>query len=256
MLTVSMPTWNTPPELLHRAAASVLASDTELRLVVVDDQSPQPLKLPRDSRLIVHQLARNSGRYFADAVVISALDDGWWAVLDADDRVDPDHYGRILAAANNHGVAFSPYWRHQTGKPDLLQQPVTRKLKNLPRGFAHLAHWCSGIYRMDRVQRAGGIHPGFRVGFDTLFVLMVSRGGAVEVIDTPGYHWCRRDGDSLTTASDTRFGSPHRAKAKEQLRRIWARSWYVGPKDAIDETISKQLREQVEEEASRLRLSL
>ncbi len=229
-LVVSIPTWRTPPRLLARSVASALASDAEPLVVLVEDgEDTDPrFEPPTHDRLIRHRLAENRGRYFADAVVVGALaPEQWWTPLDADDWVEPWHHSALLAAADPVGAAVSGYDRADARNGRRYQQnPSRARLQGQPaEGFTHLAHWCSGVYRADRVARAGGIHPGFRVGFDTLFVLMLHLTGPVAVVEKGGYHWERRRSGSLTTAPETRFGSPHRIQAKERLVALYRHAW-------------------------------
>lgn len=262
MITVSMPTYRTPPDLLLRAVKSVLAQNgVDVRLVVVAD-GPQDLpKLPNDDRLTVFELPDNMGRYYADAVVTRAIANrpaDWWAVLDADDWITPGHYARLIKHADD-GAAVSTYQRHEVGRPARLTEPAASIAREPRPGFAHLAHWCSGIYTVERVSRAGGIHPGYRVGFDTLFVLMLRLTGPVGICRTPGYHWVRRPSGSLTTARETRFGSPHRIAAKRQLMDDYRHAWRWrdhDPGGKLRQTIAPQLRRDVERDALTLRRRL
>lgn len=260
MITISIPTFRTPPDLLDRAVRSALAqTGVQVRVVVVNDGGGPLDKLPDDDRLIVYDLPNNRGRYFADAVVTRAIadrPDDWWAVLDADDWIAPGHLAQIVPAAID-GAVVSTYVRHQIGRPALTTHPSPRITKPPYRhAFTHLAHWCSGAWTVERVHRAGGIHPGFRVGFDTLYVLMVRLTGDVGVSRVPGYNWCRRDEGSLTTAQETRFGSAHRSRAKAQLVEIYRdayRSRDTGPGDRLRAQIPYELRKEVERHALKLR---
>lgn len=264
MLTVSIPTWRTPPELLERSVRSVLDSqDVDLRLVVVVDGEQRIPRLPADDRLIVHELATNRGRYFADAVVVEAVEtspDHAWAPLDADDWVDPRHYRRMTAALEgSDGVVVSSYWRREPGRRPKLVEPTRRLSMPADGTFRHLIHWCSGIYRADRVHLAGGVHPGYRVGYDTLFVLLLRMTGPVEVLRRPGYHWERRREGSLTTSPETRFGSPHRVEARRGLVDLHDRAWAAGPRrvgSVVRGDIRADLRADVLEESDRLRREL
>lgn len=259
MITVSMPTYQTPPQLLRRAVDSVLAqTGVDVRLIVVAD-GPQDLPpLPDDDRLTIHDLPHNRGRYYADAVVTRAIANrpqDWWAVLDADDWITPGHYARLIQHAQD-GAVVSTYRRHEVNRPVRLTEPSPSISREPRPGFAHLAHWCSGIYTVERVSRAGGIHPGYRVGFDTLFVLMLRLTGPVGICRTPGYHWVRRPSGSLTTAAETRFGSPHRVRAKQQLIADYKHAWRWrdhDPGGRLRQTIPADLRRDVERDALALR---
>lgn len=260
MLTVSIPTWRTPPDLLERSVRSVLDSqDADLRIVLVVDGDQEMPRLPRDDRMVIHELATNRGRYFADAVVVEALGaspDQSWAPLDADDWVDPRHYRRMTEAlSGSDGVVLSPYWRRESGRRPKLIEPSRRTTMTHDGTFRHLIHWCSGIYRADRVHLAGGVHPGYRVGYDTLFVLLLRMTGPLEILRRPGYHWERRHEGSLTTSPETRFGSPHRVEAKRGLVDLHDRAWAAGPRRAgevVRADIDADTREAVLEESARL----
>lgn len=265
-LVVSMPTYRTPEKLLRRAVSSVLAQTfDDLALVLVVDGYSLPIDVLRDSRIVVYQLAENMGRYFADAVTTRAIVDRpdlIWSVHDADDWSEPERFERLLPAMDD-GAVVARYWRHDlrgTGR-SYLQEPARAKLRMPTGGFVHLAHWASGAYTSERVARAGGIHPGYRVGFDTLFVRMIALTGHVGISSHAHYHWCRRAGGSLTTSPETRFGSTHRAEAKRKLMRLDDLAWdaaraHGDPGQVIRDDIDPSLSERVDEHAARLRREL
>lgn len=217
LLTVSIPTFNTPPKLLERAVKSVLDQTyPDVRCVVVNDGG-KTVSLPRHPRLVVYQADRNRGRYWCDALVLAAVDEGWFAVHDADDYSDPDRFARLIDVAAPAGAAIAYYWRHQIDGRVSVQRP---RMPRNDAGLHHIGHWCSGVYTVERMAKAGGIHPGFRVGFDTLHTLMMNLTGDLPIDTTPGYHWHRRRG-SLSTARDTGQGSRFRHQTKLKLRHLY-----------------------------------
>lgn len=259
-VVVSMPAYRTPAKLLTRAVRSVLNQTHEdLTLVVVGDGYAVP-KLPDDPRLVVHQLPDNRGRYFADAVVTGTLDDrDVWVVHDADDWSEPDRFERLLPAMVD-GAAVARYWRHNLrGGKTYIQEPARARLADPSEPFVHIGHWCSGAYTGERVRRAGGIHPGYRVGFDTLFVRMVALTGPVGISDYAAYHWCRRDSGSLTTSPKTRFGSPYRRDAKADLVKLNAAAWarrHDDPGQVIRDDVPAKLAREVDVEVAVLAAKL
>lgn len=216
MLTVSMPTFNTPRRLLDRAVRSVLTQDVDLRLVVVNDGGSEP-SLHDHPRLDVRNITENRGRYFCDATVLASCDTRWFAVHDADDWSEPGRYRPLIGAAAG-GVAFAPYYSHRAGRAR------TRASRTFDGGFEHLTHWAAAVFDVDRLQRAGGIHPGFRVGYDTLLLLMVSLTGPVAYVPTPTYHYCRRNAGTLTSDPRSDGRSDLRARTRTQLRHLWAQA--------------------------------
>ena len=262
-VVVSMPTYQTPQKLLRRAVESVLAqTHDDLLLVLVEDGEPAPHVPIDDDRLVRIRLPHNRGRYFSDAVVTEAIADRpdlVWIVHDADDWSEPQRLERLLPALED-GAAVAPYWRHQHNR-DFVQEPSRGRLLLPKQGFVHLAHWCSGAYTSERVQRAGGIHPGFRVGFDTLFVRLLAMTGPVGIGRHPDYHWCRRSSGSLTTSEATRFGSSARATAKKRLSALddaaWlARSHGEDVAAVVRADVEPDLAREVDRQARRLRRAL
>lgn len=254
---VSMPTYKTPDDLLRRAVQSVLRqTHTDLRLVVVAD-GVKIRELPRDDRLIVHRLPENRGRYFCDAVVTAlAADDEVVVIHDADDWSDPDRIERLLPVLED-GAAIARYHRHMPRGGHHIQEPSKTRFGNPDGNFVHIGHWCSGAYTGERIRRAGGIHPGFRVGYDTLFVRMLAYTGPVGISRRPSYHWERRKGGSLTTSPETKFGSPHRLAARKELVRLNTLAWEArqrgeDPGQVIRDDIPDDLAEQVEIAAAEL----
>lgn len=262
MLTVSVPTYNTPPRLLARALDGLLAQTVpELRVVVTVDGGAVP-DLPgmADPRVTVHVRDRNRGRYFSDAVVLAALDpDGWFAVHDADDWAEPTMYAELLDAAGEGGAATAPFWRHELPRSGRRRAAVVQdpQPQAPAAGFRHITHWCAGAQTVERARRAGGVHPGYRIGFDTLFSLMVALTGPVAVADVARWHWHRRNG-SLTHSKATHPGSVQRGKAKAALVRLYTRAWDVyrqggDPGRVIRDDVAAAVAAEVEAEADRLR---
>jgi glycosyltransferase involved in cell wall biosynthesis len=212
LLTVSIPTYNTDPKLLKRAVSSVLKQDYEnIRLVVVNDGGKKP-KLPKDSRIFTIDLEENRGRYFCDAVTLLSLDSGYFAVHDSDDWSEKKMYSSLMSAAEETGAAYAPYWRHEIGK-----EPYVWEIKDNPRKkFITRVSWASGVYSVERMWKAGGINPSFRVGFDTLHTLLMMRTGKFGRVDTPFYHYEKNLG-SLTMSQNTGMKTKSRLNAKKRL---------------------------------------
>jgi len=259
MITVSIPTYRTPPDLLTRSIRSALDQTEDLRVVVVNDGSEALRGLPRDDRLILLELEENLGRYFCDAIVTEAIRDRpeeIWAVLDSDDYWETDHLERVLPFMED-GAVLSPYRRSREGKGSTrIQQPSRRVQGPIPDKYVHLGHWCSGAWRSDRIQKAGGIHPGFRVGFDTLFVSMIRLTGPIGLAPEGGYFWCQRSDGSLTTARETRFGSQFRIDQKTKQAQLYSKAYaQIGndPGEIIREDQSPLLRSLIQAYARDLR---
>lgn len=214
MLTVSVPTFNTPPELLERALRSILASPQVDRVVVVNDGGRTP-ETPADSRIVVYSLSANRGRYFCDAIVTRAVN-GWWSPHDADDWSHP----RRWDGYRDHPATLAGHVRHRRNRRTThLPDPAP-----LGPTFTHAGHWCAGVYHTERIARAGGVLPQFAVGFDTLFLLMVRLTGQLHASTQVAYHYMLRHG-SLTSSPHTGRRSQLRAVQAGVLRELYDAAW-------------------------------
>jgi glycosyltransferase involved in cell wall biosynthesis len=253
LLTVSIPTYNTDPRLLKRAISSVLKQDYEnIRLVVINDGGKKP-KLPEDSRVFTIDLEENRGRYFCDAVTLLSLDGGYFAVHDSDDWSEKNMYSSLMSAAKETGAAYAPYWRHEIGK-----DPYVWQIKDNPKKkFITRVSWVSGVYSVERMWRAGGINPSFRVGFDTLHTLLMMRTGKFGKVDNPFYHYEKNSG-SLTMSRDTGMKTKIRLDAKKRLIFLHNRAQMdirrkKPLKNLIYESASEDLRQEAEAYAAHLK---
>lgn len=253
LLTVSMPTYNTDPKLLRRAVKHVLAQDyPNLRLVVINDGGKK-ISLPKDDRLFRLDLKENRGRYFCDAVTLASLDDGWFAVHDADDWAEQGMYSALMEAAAPHGAALGPYWRHM-----LNEEPYVWNVRQNPRQkMIAITSWATGVYSVSRMWKAGGIDPTFRVGFDTLHTLLITGSGKVGQVDTPYYHY-EKTSNSLTTSGDTGFKTKVRKDAKAKITSVYKRSKILTRRKAplknlIYLSAPQSVRKEIDEYAAVLR---
>jgi glycosyltransferase involved in cell wall biosynthesis len=96
--TVIVPTFDRPAQL-RRAVDSALAQTVlASEVVVIDDGSPDPVRLPADPRLRVLALASNRGHCAARNTGLSAARGRYVTCLDDDDTLDPRHLEVALEA--------------------------------------------------------------------------------------------------------------------------------------------------------------
>lgn len=285
LVVVSLATYRTPPELLQRAIVSVLnQTHTDLILVVVNDGGPPLPTAIRDERLVVLNLRENNGQYFCHDVVITAFrkfPNALWKMHDSDDWSDPEALASLVSHAER-GAVFAPFFVHtDDGKirirtPNITVLESPREQVNRPRvrraayslqrlgirvpsrlwyPWKSGASWAPALFRISRVLEAGGLHPEFRVGYDSYFVRMVSHTGPVVVQDVPTYHYNRTKlRTSLSTSRDTGPGSKIRIESMERQIRI-DREAFGAPNPAafIRGTIGDESRERVAAYARELR---
>lgn len=229
------------PELVERAARSVLSQTVrDVHLVVVGDGQEPPLRI-RDTRLDVVTLPANHGAYFVHQAVLLASQDDWWAPVDADDWIEPDHLERLMAARQGKtAVVTGAIWFHQRGGK------VTR----------NAATYWTGLYGRDRLLSFGGFNPAERVGQDSLTLHMLRRSGTVGRTNHPTYHRMKREG-SLTTAKATNMQSPYRRAVRARNRMVVRVCAGLPDLAAVrryrEGLVPRSIRDALDEEVGRLR---
>lgn len=249
---VSMPVYRTPPELMDKAIRSILDQTfTDLVLVVVGDGEEAPISPGTgDDRLLSFTLPENRGRYFADAVAQAACPFDWWSPHDADDWSGPNRFadlwrrratGAVWSAVNTAGKVYT--------LPNALG-PLRPRL--------HQTGYHIGLYSIDRIRAVGGYHPGYRVGYDTMFNALIRMTGEVAMSPKPMYYRARWPG-SLTQSSRTGRNSALRNQAVFDLRRLYSKIFPVyesGRTDLlagmITDNIPAALRDEVAHQAELL----
>lgn len=111
LLSVIVPVYRTPEELLRGALDSILASEgVTLELICVDDcpgcESSKVLEeyRNRDPRVVLLVNDRNRGVSHSRNRGLAAARGEWLAFQDSDDRVTPDGYARLIVFAQEHGL--------------------------------------------------------------------------------------------------------------------------------------------------------
>jgi hypothetical protein len=211
MLTVSIPVWNTPPELVTRALESVLANDAVSRVIVTGDGA-SPGVAPTDRRVLVWATSRNMGRYFVDDVVSRACTTPFFTVHDADDWSDPGRLDACVSA--DVDVAYTRRVTHMPSGKQVIRVPHHK-----PYGSLDVLWGCMAVYRTGLVR--GLYHPGFRVSWDALLDQMVYRfADTREYVKGTDYHIGRRDG-SLTQSEVTGLRTEYRREVGRVHRGMW-----------------------------------
>lgn len=225
-VTVAIPTFG-PATHLRRAVESILAQTwRELRVVVVNDGGDPPweaLTGVDDPRLVRFDLEENRGRYFADAVVLEATPDPFFAVLDADDWSEPDRLERLIARLQDEAadVAYSASWKCVPDAPDDRWLESFAALRApLGRDFVHRAHHPCALYSSEALRRLGGPFGGFRIGYDSLLVNLLRMTAEIAFEERPLTTYCMRP-DSLTASAATGFGTAERERVWAALERVY-----------------------------------
>jgi hypothetical protein len=241
-ITASLPYFGCRP-FLRRAVESILAqTHGDLTLIVLNDgEEPCPWDLLadiKDPRLVRFDLDANRGRYFADAVALTATSDRYFMVQDADDWSSLNRAALLYGVLrdNNAGAVFSALNQYVAGKPRKDGTPQCT-LAPQPQ-LTHIAYHV-GLYRTESLRAIGGYYGGFRFGYDTLITGLLSLTTKLCYVDAPLYHRDLRDG-SLSTSPDTGLTSQAREHVRTELEARYAQAYegfqqYLAGCRSIDE---------------------
>lgn len=226
VISILLPTWETPEPLLRRCLDSVLAQTyANWELCVADDASTQP-----QVAAVLHELAareprlrlvrrEENGHIAAASNSALALASGEFvALLDHDDELAPHALYCVVRALQKHpdaallysdedkidaaGRRCEPYFKPRFS-PDLLY------------GQNYVCHL--GVYRRSLVEQVGGFRTGFDGSQDYDLLLRcwaALRGRADQVVHVPHvlYHWRKAEGS-------TAAGHEHKDYASDAARR-------------------------------------
>jgi len=226
------------PHLIEKCVRSVLdQTDRDIAVVVIGDGQTPHLRV-RDSRLDVYVLPENRGPYFAQQVALTASPFQRYAVVGADDWVEPDHIER-LRAVGGPAVITGAVWFHG------LNGSV----------FVHENGYEVGLFDRDRLLGIGGHNPAERIGQDTLMIRLLRMTGELRATHHPTYHRVKRQG-SLMSSADTRPGSDARNEMRARNRGVFAECQRLRRPERIREfresIVSPRIRDEVAEHAARL----
>lgn len=246
-VSVICPVFNTPPDLLRRAAASVLRERLAIReLILVDDASDDAATLAAcqalreaDTRVVLHRLPRNAGPASARNAGLRLATAAWIGFLDADDLWLPGRIGSAEALLELHPDACWIGAPHsfiseaedtpQQTAPALAARmghagarwPVRLKGAALTRLL--IADFCmhlgAMLARRDLLLRAGGFAEGLSYYEDFLMMAKLSVLAPLHYLPEPVYGW-RRGNAGLTTSSARLKGHAlrmHRVAAADPL---------------------------------------
>ncbi|WP_371750459.1 glycosyltransferase family 2 protein [Streptomyces sp. NBC_01283] len=241
-ITVSLPFYGCRP-LLRRAVESILGqTHGDLTLIVLNDgEQPGPWDLLadiRDRRLVRFDLDANRGRYFADAVALSATSDRYFMVQDADDWSSP-HRAEVLFEVlreNHAGAAFSALARYVHDRPP-KKHSHAECLSQPPPQLVPIAYHF-GLYETQTLRAIGGYYGGFRIAYDTIIPAFLSLISKLAYVDASLYHHDLRPG-SLSTSPDTGMASETRREVRARLDALYEQAYrgfceYVAGRCSID----------------------
>jgi GT2 family glycosyltransferase len=253
LISVIVPVYDTPEELLRAAIGSVLAQGyARWEICLADDASPSPHVArclaefaARDSRIKVLHRAENGGIAQATNSALAVASGDFVALLDHDDELAPHALARVAAEIAAfpaldivfsdedhlyHGRRRRPYFK-PGWNPDLM---VSQNL------VSHL-----GVYRRALLEKIGGMREGFDGSQDydlALRAIAASDGPNIRHIPEVLYHWrqhkksfSKQSLESCQNAAERalqdHLGAAARVEPHPDLP-IWTRISYAQPQPA------------------------
>jgi glycosyltransferase involved in cell wall biosynthesis len=260
VILITIPYYNSK-DTLEASIKSVLEQtyrDFEL-LVINDGDKDDPAEFIKikDSRLKFFSLKYNRGRYFCDCIALKACPHEFYLVHDSDDLSDRNRLFYLMRAYDrtNAEVIYN-YQRvvSRTGRNFMETYPKMNR--ELSREMKHIAHW-SMLYKTEALREIGGIHPDFRVGYDTLVTNLMKMKYRMTCVPRVLYTRNIRP-QSLTVLPESNFKSAMRRQAVQHLVYLYRRC-YENPaniKRIIEGDIKNSTKKKVKYELKRLREAL
>lgn len=224
LVVVSIPYYRCK-EGIHKAVTSILSqTHKNLIVVVLNDGDPDPpwyeLSKIQDSRLIQFSLRQNEGRYFADAMVIEAIDCPFYLMQDADDWSEPTRIACLLQQLKLTGVSGCVSSMNEFVSIDRkieFKRTLTFTQFNTPINFQYRNRGCHcGLFKTSVLRSIGGYYGGFRFGYDTLLVNWLNMIDGIARVDKPLYNRLIRP-ESLSHCYATGMKSEARKKNNSKL---------------------------------------
>lgn len=233
LISVLVPTYNSPERWLRRALDSVIAQAyPKWELCIADDASPRPHVrrvleeyAARDARIRVSYRARNGHISAASNTALEMARGQLVALLDHDDELPPHALLEVAEAAQRHpewkliysdedkiderGRRFDPYFKPDWNYDLLLGQNC----------ISHL-----GVYHTSAVRAVGGFREGFEGSQDWDLALRVIEGlapGQVGHIPRILYHWRAISGSTALGLGEKNYAlDAGRRAVAEHLQRM------------------------------------
>ena len=212
LVSISVPCYNIAPYLRHCLDSIIAQTVADWECICVDDGSTDDSGAildeyaAKDPRFkVIHQ--KNGGVGCARQAALDAAQGKWLASVDADDWLDADYLGALVADAEASGadMVWSDYLTNRTFKDrgERSSQEgaddATVYLLGLLSGRFWGAMW-NKLYSRDFVQRhnLSFLSGRITVREDTCFaVQFLSKKPKIHYVPVCGYHYYLRDGSAL-----------------------------------------------------------
>ena len=224
LISVLMPVYNTPPDILDAAIASVVDQIYESwQLCIADDASTAPWIKPalagwqaRDSRIKVVHRTRNGHISAATNSAFALATGEFTALLDHDDLLRPHALAEVALAIARHPHAQVLYSdEDKIGADGNRYEPYFKPDWNydLFLGQNYLNHLT--VHRSANIRKVGGWRSAFdgSQDYDLNLRIAAALDGA-DIVHIPKilYHWRALEGSAARAAADKDY-APARARA-------------------------------------------
>lgn len=219
-VSVILPTWNTPPELLRECIESVLAQGyPHWELCIADDASTRPETRSilteyerRDSRIRVTWRPDNGHISAASNSALELARGEFIALLDHDDRLAPHALWTIVEALQKRPQAQLVYSDEDKINPEGQRCDPHLKpdwMPDLLRSQNYISHL--GVYRRSLVLAAGGFRCGLEGSQDHDLVLRCVEHieNPLDIVHVPHvlYHWRMAEGSTAQSHDAKNYAS-------------------------------------------------
>lgn len=248
-VTVAMSTYRCPdPKALRESVESILAQTYENLLVVLvsdGDETPPWDALEglveNDPRLVLIHNPVNRGQFFCHELVRGATPDKMMTVQDDDDvslphrietlvqQMERSHADVVFSGLKrvDGGEGLEPLSARTSAGWEALTGVVTRPnlgilgIESLET-FIHIGSHV-GLFRTEAIAKVGGYYGGFRLGYDTMLGMAVSRLGRPDGLQEVLYLY-RQSDESMTGSRDTGFRSRKRVQSIRKMIGLWEKA--------------------------------
>ncbi|MEE4212503.1 MAG: glycosyltransferase family 2 protein, partial [Parvularcula sp.] len=228
LISVVMPTYNTPADLLRRCLDSVLAQVyPHWELCIADDASPSPHVAEileeyaqRDPRIRYMVRERNGHISNASNSAIELAQGEYMALLDHDDELPPHALFCVAHAINENPSAALLFSDEDKIDPqgDRLD-PYFKTDYNERLTFAQNMVSHLGVYRLKEVREIGGFREGLEGSQDwDLMLRFVERIDPTQIVHLPFvlYHWRMLEGSTSVTVDNKNYAVTAGKRAVEE----------------------------------------
>lgn len=214
-VTVCIPTFNEPYELLNRAIGSALSQTVKpVQVLVIDDGSEVPVVIEHDLVRVVRITNRGLPAARNTALMLTTTEA--FLPCDADDWLDPQYIEKTLPRLTGVDVVLAglqeqgEYPRNQAYNPG-YDRPFDEVTEDVL--WEYNRYFYAALFRTDMLRSVGGYHtrmagwPGVSGGYEDwdLWIDLVKRGARFASVNEPLLNYTTKPDSMLSRAEANRL---------------------------------------------------